>query len=119
MAQKPRGGEFLVPVRTPWKLVKGALFSQRHTIPHSDLMLVVVSGPCTLAVTPFDIEDSAYLPSGIPAYPYPESGVLTCRGVFYSAVTLGNRCIRSRRETGIVWLDSSNNLPFYRNVSQH
>ena len=27
MAQKPRGGETLVPVRTPWKLVNGALIS--------------------------------------------------------------------------------------------
>lgn len=76
-------------------------------------MLVGVSGPCTLAVTPLDIEDSDFLPDGIPAYPYPESGVLTWRGVFYSAVALGNLCVRSSREAGIAWLESSNNLPLY------
>ena len=119
MAQKPRGGQILEPVRTPWKLVNGVLFSQPHTIPYSDLMLVCVEGPCTLAVTPLDRSDSDFLPRGIPAYPYPESGILTWRGVFYSALALGNLCVRSNRSAGIVWLDSSNNLPLYWNVSQH
>ena len=31
MAQKPFAGEILVPVRTPWKLSNGALFSYPHT----------------------------------------------------------------------------------------
>ena len=119
MAQKPRGGQILEPVRTPWKLVHGVLFSQPHTIPYSDLMLVCASGPCTLAVTTLNRRDSDFLPPGIPAYPYPESGVLTWRGVFYSAVALGNLCVRSNRSAGIVWLDSSNNLPLYWNASQY
>ena len=106
MAQKPRGGQILEPVRTPWKLVNGVLVSQPHAFSWSDLMLVCVSGPCTLAVTTLDSRDTDFLPPGIPAYPYPKSGVLTWRGVFYSAVALGNLCIRSNGSAGIAWLDS-------------
>ena len=119
MAQKPYGGQILEPVRTPWKLVNGALPSQPHTIPYSDLILVGVLGPCTLTVTTLDRIDSDFLPDGIPAYPYPESGVLTWRGVFYSAVALGNLCVRRGRAAGVMWLDSSNDLPLYWNVSRH
>ena len=118
MAQKPFGGETLAPVRTPWKLSNGALFSHPHTVPYlvwvvvlpqSDLMLVGVPGPCTLAVTPLDRRDSEFLPYEFPPYPYPESGVLTWRNVYYSAVGISNGCLRLFREAGIVWLDCSNN----------
>ena len=128
MAQKPFEGRILQPVRTPWKLSNGALFSHPHTVlylvwvvvfPYSDLMLVDVSGPCTLAVTPLDRAYSDLLPRGIPAYPYPESGVLTWRGVYFAAVALVDLCVRLNREAGIEWLDSSNTLPLYWNVSRH
>ena len=128
MAQKPFEGRILEPVRTPWKLSNGALFPRPLAVlylvwvvvfPYSGLMLVDVSGPCTMAVTPLDRKDSDLLPRGFPLHRYPESGVITWRSVYYNAVDLVNICLRLSRDAGIVWLDSSNPLPLDLNLSRH
>lgn len=88
---------------------------------YSDLMLVDVSGPCTLVVTPLNRSDSEYFPVGIPAAPYPTSGVFTWRAIYYAAVGIRDLCLEISRqpEGGIVWLDSSNTLSLRWNMFWH
>ena len=130
MAQKPYEGRILEPVRTPWKISSGALSSHFLAVvylewilvsQYSNLILVDVSGPCTLAVTPINRSESRFLPVGIPAPPYPTSGVFTWRAVYDAAVGLRNFCLyyTTQPEAGIVWLDSLNTLPFYWNIFWH
>ena len=130
MAQKPYEGRILEPVRTPWKIKNGALSSHFLAVvylewilvsQYSDLTLVNVSGPCTLAITPINRSDSRFLPVGIPAPPYPTSGVFTWRALYHAAGGLRDLCLYNSRqpEAGVVWLDSSNTLPLYWNMFWH
>ena len=122
MAQRPYEGRILEPVRTPWKISSGVLSSHFLTLlhmecvlafPYSDLTFVHVSGPCTLVVTPVNRSDSGFFPIGIPAPPYPTSGVFTWRTIYYAAVGIRHLCLEISRqpEAGIVWLESSNTFP--------
>lgn len=127
MAQKPYEGRILEPVRTPWKITSGELSSHFLAVvymewilisQYSALTLIDVPGPCTLAVTPVNRSDSEFLPMGIPAPPYPTSGVYTWRTIYNSAVRLRELCLEVSRqpEAGIVWLDSLNTLPHNWNI---
>ena len=77
--------------------------------PYSDLTFVHVSGPCTLVVTPVSRSDSSFFPVGIPAPPYPTSGVFTWRAIYHAAVGIRHLCLEISRqpEAGIVWLDTT------------
>ena len=130
MAQTPYEGKILKPVRTPWKISSGALFLHSRDcsifimgldFPTFRSNVGSCSGPCTLAITPVNKSDSVYFPVGIPAAPYPTSGVFTWRALYYAAVSIRDLCLDISKypEAGIVWLDSSDTLPLYKDMFQH